>query len=266
MPKCFVIQPFDSGKYDKRFEDVYSPAIAATSLEPYRVDRDSGVDVPIDAIEEGIRTAVICLADITTDNPNVWYELGFAFAANRPVVMVCSDERRDKRYPFDIQHRSIIHYQADSPRDFDILKAAITKRIEAVLKRTNALETIRDNEQVAPVQGLTQTELAVLAAVAGSVVLPDEGVSVYEAKRDVEQVGFTALGFSLGLKRLREKRLADLGETTDYNGNSYQTIILTSDGWDWIEKNEDKFIIQRSLKLQSPLKQVSVHIDEDIPF
>jgi|APLak6261660231_1056022.scaffolds.fasta_scaffold04236_2 hypothetical protein len=266
MPKCFVIQPFDSGKYDKRFEDVYSPAITATGLEPYRVDRDSGVDVPIEAIENGIRTAVVCLADITTDNPNVWYELGFAFAAKRQVVMVCSDERRDKRYPFDIQHRSIIPYQADSPRDFDNLKAAISKRIEAILKKTDALETIRDNEQVAPVHGLTQSELAVLATVAGNVVLPDEGASVNEAKRDVEQVGFTPLGFSLGLKRLRDKNFVSLEGITDYNGNDYQTILVTSDGWDWIEKNEDKFIIQRSLKPLNPLKQVAVHVNDDIPF
>ena len=26
MPTCFVIQPFDSGKFDKRFRDVYEPA------------------------------------------------------------------------------------------------------------------------------------------------------------------------------------------------------------------------------------------------
>src|SRR5580693_3082579 len=83
MPSCFVIQLFASGKFDKRFEYVYKPAIEAEGLEAYRVDRDPGVDVPIDAIEEGIRTATICLADITTDNPNVWYELGFAFAAGR---------------------------------------------------------------------------------------------------------------------------------------------------------------------------------------
>lgn len=115
MPVCFVIQPFDSGKFDKRFDDVYKPAIEAAGLEAYRVDRDPGVEVPIDGIEDGIRTATICLADITTDNPNVWYELGFAYDAGRPVVMVCSKERPDKRYPFDIQHRTIIPYGADSP-------------------------------------------------------------------------------------------------------------------------------------------------------
>lgn len=108
MPICFVIQPFDGGKFDKRFDDVYKPAIEAAGLDAYRVDRDPSVDIPIDAIEEGIKNESICLADITSDNPNVWYELGFAYATGRPVIMVCSDERSDRRYPFDIQHRSII--------------------------------------------------------------------------------------------------------------------------------------------------------------
>jgi hypothetical protein len=34
MAICFVIQPFDSGKYDKRFHDVYKPAIEAAGLRP----------------------------------------------------------------------------------------------------------------------------------------------------------------------------------------------------------------------------------------
>ena len=44
---------------------------------------------------------------LRTDNPNVWYELGYAFATDRPVIMVCDDDR-DGRLPFDIQHRAVI--------------------------------------------------------------------------------------------------------------------------------------------------------------
>jgi len=138
MPTCFVIQPFDSGRFDKRFDDVYFPAIKAAGLEPYRVDRDPAVEVPITSIEEGIRNAAICLADITTDNPNVWYELGYAFAAGRPVIMVCSEERTEKRYPFDIQHRTIIPYQTEAPHAFEDLRASITERIKALSNRTEA--------------------------------------------------------------------------------------------------------------------------------
>jgi len=157
MPNCFMIQPFDSGKFDKRFDDVYVPAIEAAGLEAYRVDRDPGVEVPIDAIEEGIRNAAVCLADITTDNPNVWYELGFAFAAGRPVVMVCSNERTSGKYPFDIQHRTVINYKPESASDFESLKAALTERIQALLNKTEALRQIAESDQSAPTQGLTGT-------------------------------------------------------------------------------------------------------------
>jgi len=72
MGKCFVMQPFDGGVFDKRYDDVFAPAIIDTGLEPYRVDRDPGVSIPIHDIETGIRKSDICLAEITTDNPNVW--------------------------------------------------------------------------------------------------------------------------------------------------------------------------------------------------
>jgi hypothetical protein len=150
MATCFVIQPFDSGKFDKRYDDVYQPAIKAAGLDAYRVDRDPGVDVPIEAIEDGIRDAAVCLADITTDNPNVWYELGFAFASGRPVIMVCSDERTSAKYPFDIQHRTVIGYKPESPSDFSKLQVALTERIKAVLNKTEVIRQLSETEQVAP--------------------------------------------------------------------------------------------------------------------
>ena len=110
MSICFVIQPFDGGRFDKRFNDVFKPALEQAGFEPYRVDRDPAVEVPIESIEEGIRSSTICLADITLDNPNVWYELGYAFDSGRSVILVCADERGGGRFPFDIQHRSIIRY------------------------------------------------------------------------------------------------------------------------------------------------------------
>ena len=72
MGKCFVMQPFDSGAFDKRYDDIFEPAIKNADLEPYRVDRDPSVSIPIDDIETGIRRSELCLAEITTDNPNVW--------------------------------------------------------------------------------------------------------------------------------------------------------------------------------------------------
>ena len=62
---------------------------------PYRVDEDASVLIPIERIEENIRKASICVAEITTNNPNVWYEVGYAMAAQVPVILLCSDERTE---------------------------------------------------------------------------------------------------------------------------------------------------------------------------
>ncbi len=257
MAICFVIQPFDAGKFDKRFEDIYKPAIESAGLEAYRVDKDPGVSVPIDAIESGIKAASICLADITADNPNVWYELGFAFASGRPVVMVCSEERTGKKYPFDIQHRTIIPYHADSPSDFELLKHKLTARLKALIEKGEALRNIAEADPVAPVEGLSHPEVMGLAVIAGSSFLPDTAVAVWGAKRDAERAGVTNMGFNLAIRRLRAKGYIQIEQMWDeQNGEPYDGISITETGWAWIEANESRFLQRQDAKTKT----------DDIPF
>ena len=246
MSNCFVIQPFDAGKFDKRYTDVFEPAIIEAGLQPYRVDRDPAVAVPIEGIEEGIREATVCLADITTDNPNVWYELGYAFAANRQVVMVCSDERSGGRFPFDIQHRTVIRYQVESPSDFDTLRRSISDRIKALMGKAATLRQIAEAQQVAPQHGLTQPELTVLAVLAGETSLPYSVTSLLSLQNEVEKAGLTPIGFSLGYRRLSSKEMVGSAEVQDDRGDTYTGVKLTDLGWEWIERNEALFSLRRS--------------------
>lgn len=257
MPRCFVIQPFDGGTFDKRFDDVFKPAIQAASLEPYRVDQDPAASVPIDAIEDGIASAAACFAEITTDNPNVWYELGFAFALGKPVVMACSDERSGGKFPFDIQHRTITTYKVDSPQDFDALKVRITDRLIAVLKKQDALKSISADNRLSTIEGLSQSELIVLAAAAGNCLDPDDSISAYSVRNDVEQSGFTPVAFSIGMRRLTTKGLISVSTDSDWNGNESSVLTITPSGWSWIEENEDKFVLKENPKPPP---------DESIPF
>ena len=137
MPgQCCVFQIFDDGgAYDKRYDEVILPAIKAADLEPYRVDRDAGAEIPIDTLHEEIRRSAVCLADITPNNPNVWYELGFAVASDQPIVMIC---KKGRTLPFDTHHRSTIFYTQESPRDFEHLKNEITSCLKAALERGNS--------------------------------------------------------------------------------------------------------------------------------
>jgi hypothetical protein len=254
MPTCFVIQPFDAGKFDKRYEQVFKPAIVAAGLEPYRVDQDDRVDVPIDAIETGIREAAVCLADISTDNPNVWYELGYAYAVNRTVIMVCGTGR--EKYPFDIQHRTIIRYEADAPEDFAALQKKITARLVAALQKAEALNQI-ESESVAPIAGLSQGELVLLAVLAGEVITPDSGVGVYSLQKSTEKEGLTKTGFALALRRLQVKSMVQDVTLTNNNDYDYPGIRVADKGWDWIDANEERFVLKR------PEVKFT---DDDIPF
>lgn len=142
MDKCFVIQPFDNSTFDKRFADIFSPAIVKAGFEPYRIDKDLSVRIPIDEIEKGISDSAFCFAEITSDNPNVWYELGYAFACQKDVVLVCSDERKDK-FPFDIQHRHIITYKTSSTSDFNTLEGTITGKITALQEKSKTVKILK---------------------------------------------------------------------------------------------------------------------------
>jgi len=109
MARCFVAQPFDAGEFDKRYGQVYEPAIKAAGLEPYRVDRDPRASIVIDTIISEIRSCSAFFVDITMDNPNVWFELGLAIAYKQNACIVCAETRSS--FPFDIQHRNIIRYK-----------------------------------------------------------------------------------------------------------------------------------------------------------
>ena len=66
----------------------------------------------IDQILRGITQAKILVAELTTRNANVFYELGIAHALKKPVVMVSSNE---DDVPFDLHHIRIIHYDVTDP-------------------------------------------------------------------------------------------------------------------------------------------------------
>jgi len=264
MPRCFVIQPFDGGKFDKRYVQTFKPAIEAAGLEAYRTDRDYSVDVPIEAIEEGIKSAAICLADITTNNPNVWYELGFASASGRPVVMICSDERAEDKFPFDIQHRSILRYQTQAQGDFAELQSGITERLTALLAKGETLRQMAEEQQIAPVSGLSQPELTVLAVMAGSVVPPRGTMSFYDIKTDAEKAGLNAVAVNFGIMRLKIKGFIEPVTEQDRNDYDYTAFALTDSGWGWMEQHEAHFVLRvRPKENDFATGEIS---DDDIPF
>jgi len=259
MEKCFVIQPFDNDKFDKRFVDIFEPAITKADFQPYRIDRDLSVRVPIDEIEKGIAESAICFAEITTDNPNVWYELGYAFACDKDVVMVCSDERQAGKFPFDIQHRHIITYKTSSTSDFNALADTITRKIKALQQKSKTVKTL-NTTPVIETEGLKSHEIALLILTMENSISKEDTVSVYSLKHEMVKAGYTDIATSVGIRTLTKYGMIETFKAIDEwnNNQEYIACKLTDKGEQWILENQDQLQFRQ-------IKRNDTNADE-LPF
>jgi hypothetical protein len=86
---CFVVMPFGPpiGSY---YQNIYEPAIQKAGLRAVRADTDIfGTGKIIDQIWSGINSAKVLVAELTTRNPNVFYELGFAVSLSSEACATC---------------------------------------------------------------------------------------------------------------------------------------------------------------------------------
>jgi len=128
---CFVVMPFATpiGTY---YSLVFEPAIRKAGLTPARADSEIfGIGKIIDQIWKGINDAKVLVAELTTRNPNVFYELGLAHALNKPVVLVAGKE---EDVPFDLRHIRVIYYDTADPFWGQKLLDKVAENILSALK------------------------------------------------------------------------------------------------------------------------------------
>lgn len=265
MGRCFIIQPFDGEVFDARCEDVIKPAIRKAGLEPYRIDEDHSVDIPIDAIHSEIAGASACIADISENNPNVWYELGYALALRKPTVIIKSDKRRD--YPFDVQHRNILTYKGGSKRYLDKLE-------EQIIERLNALKEPEDAKQELVTDGggtedisIQPCEIDLIMALNSEALWSGaDGVPLYKLVRMAAEEGNSDIDIRLALRRLNNldfiRHVEIVDERSDASTDGYR---LSEKSYQWMRRNAD---ILRSASSQETEKveQETFEPDDELPF
>lgn len=122
LDTCFVMMPFDAWQ-DQYYKELFSPAIKEAGMEPLRADELFSTGTVIEQIWEQIQKSKILLADLTGKNANVFYELGLAHAARKPVVFISANL---DDIPFDLRHLRVITYDFNDPFWGSKLKEKIT--------------------------------------------------------------------------------------------------------------------------------------------
>ena len=122
----FVIMPFRE-KLQAVYTDAIKPAIEDSKLSVRRGDDFFSDDRIMDEVWSAINSSKLCIADLTGNNPNVFYELGIAHTLGKPSILISQDEGE---IAFDIRDRRVIIYVNDEAGIIN-LRDTLQKTIEA---------------------------------------------------------------------------------------------------------------------------------------
>jgi hypothetical protein len=104
--RCFLAMPFA-----KKFDPIRLAINDAVSNAGWQIIRADQIARPrriTDAIMQAILSCDLLLADISGDNPNVFYELGYAHACWCDAILLC--RRKSGPIPFDIAQERTVFY------------------------------------------------------------------------------------------------------------------------------------------------------------
>jgi len=143
LGRAFIVMPFGHKSapdgtvidFDEVFEKLLKPAVEKAGLSAYRADSEQrGGSIHSDMLQ-GLLLSEFVVADLTLDNPNVWYEIGVRHAL-RASGAVLTYALRDL-LPFDLAGQRMVRYtlaggQVD-PARIAKERATLTEAITATL-------------------------------------------------------------------------------------------------------------------------------------
>jgi hypothetical protein len=123
-PRIFVAMPFS-----REFNDIYLLGIRDVAERlGYVVERADEIEhngYIVDVVKDRLRSCDLLLADTSTRNPNVFYEVGYGHALSIPTVLIC---REGEDLPFDV--KAINHIVYGSIVD---LREKLERRLRSML-------------------------------------------------------------------------------------------------------------------------------------
>ncbi len=137
MKKCFIACPIgnENSTYRKNSDFLLKSIVKPVLESEFNIERSdliSSTNKITDEIIERLTNSELVIVDLSSHNPNVFYELGFRHALNRPTITMIN---KDDHIPFDVSAYRTIYY---SELHNDVLNA------KEQLK--NTIETFSDDE------------------------------------------------------------------------------------------------------------------------
>jgi len=124
---CFVLMPFRK-ELKPIYDDHISPTVQYLGLNCHRADQIFSTKPIMEDIIDAVKNARIVISDLTSANPNVFYETGICHAMGKDVILIT----QDKDVPFDLTHIRHLRYEY-TPRGMKEFEEALKVTIKAIL-------------------------------------------------------------------------------------------------------------------------------------
>ena len=127
LSQAFVVMQFGE-PYDSLYSEVIKPGSEGAGFKVERADDVHQPGVILQDIVTSLIESDVIIAEITPPNPNVFYEIGFAHAMNKPTILLAE---RGRELPFDIRSYRCIFYD-DRIRGKRGVETALRKHLESI--------------------------------------------------------------------------------------------------------------------------------------
>jgi len=136
---CFVAMPF-SKDFDVVYKKHIKPLIEEEfeDIECIRMDEQPKLGYILNNIQNEIDRCTFVIADISVENPNVFFEIGYAYGRNKIIIFIKHGDLDD--VPVDINNLIVIGYDRD--KGYDGLQTSLKRTIDANIRKTKQPQPI----------------------------------------------------------------------------------------------------------------------------
>jgi hypothetical protein len=128
-PSAFVAMQFGE-PYDTIYRTVIRPEAKRLGIDVARIDEVNRPGLIFQDIQRKIEDAKVVIAEITAPNQNVYYEVGYAHALNKPTILLA---QHGKELPFDIRSYRVIFYD-DSIGGKPLVEKTLREHLHSILQ------------------------------------------------------------------------------------------------------------------------------------
>jgi hypothetical protein len=105
---AFVVMQLSDGRFQELYEQVIQQVARKFGLFARHAGDLPGPGLIIEDIRREIDLAKVVIAEITVPNQNVFYELGYAHALNKPTILLAE---KGRELPFDVHGYRCLFYE-----------------------------------------------------------------------------------------------------------------------------------------------------------